>query len=318
MKRIFILFLALALAACTQGNPHMDDSEFSLTEHPWAISGMQSPKGQQELARTHFRDGDDLLVTDMIFSGSTLKMVFPSGAWREVKYTMTGSEITFSESGDPLFYGSPSLGGQDIFRCKYRYETLRNFTFQGINLDGMRTVTFYDPNLSSPDNVNTEKGEWRFNIVEMKEPTNTALYKIEGSYGLNTNTFTYFEGSPAWSSSFIHGEAFFPKETRVDLATIYGGPAWRLPTPEEAEAFLDAFTFHFAHLNNNDRDCVYGENSEGQQVIFYLPANASVTGFWLSGGKAVVISADKELRTASAVISSDTNNKQFLLFPVKK
>ena len=309
---------ALTLAGCAIVMPSMDNTEFDLTQSYWSIAGLQSPAGLQELARTHYRINEDqMLVTDVLFDGENLKMVFPSGAYRVVKYTLQDGIATFDT---PLFYGSESLGGHDILRCKYRFESIKNFAFMGMSLDGARAVTFYDPELPNPDNVNIENGEWRFDIVEMKSTTNEALYQITGSYGLSSGTRALYDDGPMCANVCIHGfEALFPRETNLDLATIYGGPDWRLPTREEAQAFLKAHTVHYAVLENKeDRECIYLENIRGAQRVFYLPTDSAETGFWLAGGEAVVLTADRDKRTATARVEAAPAGKQFLLWAVKK
>ena len=312
--RLITGLLLFVLASCGPLNPHMEYTEFSLTEHPWAISGMQAPKQMQELIRTHYdRGGDEeMLITDLIFDGTTLKMVFPSGAYRIIHYVMENGVARFDR---PLFYAS--YDGEDVLTCKYRYETIKNFSYGGINFDGMRSVTFYDPSLSNPDNVKIDRGEWRFNIVEMQAPTNEALYQIEGRYGHNVSSDPRYPDGPSWSWGFLRDGELFPRETSLDLATIYGGPQWRLPTWDEAVALLSSHSVNYARFADTGRVCAYIENADKQQAAFDVKDGSSEVGFWLAGGAAVIFTVDRDAHTASALITEDTSGKELLIWPVK-
>ncbi len=100
-------------AACSGLNPFGLDiryEDFDLEGQIWAVSGFKGPYGQQEIGRMHYKDADEnLLAAEFSFKDGKATVVFPSGAYRTVGYTLDTKARTIS-------FDKPSgRKGTDVF-----------------------------------------------------------------------------------------------------------------------------------------------------------------------------------------------------------
>lgn len=328
-KLIYIFFLFLLLAGCTDdltslygGAKPIKVDDNQLQSSYWTVCGMVAPQDYQELNRFTYRPDDDkYLVSEVSFEGDKMRIIFPSGGYRDLTYTLSEDKLSISFDA-PLIYGYHDA--PNVISCKVSSEkinlgdVLSYLGFGKIKMEDSHFLTFYEAdNLS---NVNMDKGEWRLNLIQ-GEPAQkrTPLHRLDCEYGTSVSPIKVIEGEPAWAYYFAANGATFPKITGYDLATVHYGPGWRLPTRAEAEKLLssstsgkmnliiDGVTYHGVGLNFEE---------SGKFLFLEVGDEPGESGFWLSDGSAVVYSYDEHNHTEIG-ISDETDGKNFRVRPVR-
>lgn len=307
MKKVFVLLMATAaMTAC--GIQYDLDADFPLEGEYWAVTGLRAPKGYQELNRLHFDtlpdvEDEGLLTSCLDFSGGKLTFTFPSGAYRTLHYTLDKNTKTISFDG-VFIYGS--YGSPDITSCKYKMSTLEDAKY----------VEFYDA--KDPANVKIDQGEWSLTCGAMLEWLNEPLVEIEGMYGTTyIGNNIDFEDGPRWGYPVADGKAF-SYNSKYDLGTIYWGPAWKLPSREDA-TFLKDNTTPVRVTNHAGEECIGFMNPDTRNaLIFNAPEAGTRYGFWLEGGEAFVFSHDGKTVSVEFLQASDASALQLQVVPVKK
>ena len=330
MKRI-VLLLALAVVALScetlmGGGSEKVDPEILQREH-WSVCGMKAPREYQELNRFSYDynpadEEDGYVGAEADFKDGKMTIVFPSGAFRVLKYTLSsdGKSVTFDK---PLHYGH--YGAKDITACKVAEDKMNLgdifalMGYRGIKTEDSHFICFYEG--SSLSGVDMSKGEWRLNFVSghLKDEL-VPLHEIDCEYGTTLTPVKLFDDCAAWSHDFVDTLAVFPKTMDYDLAKVYYGPAWRLPTRAEAQRLLDDCTMGKMNMkfNGETTSGVYftSKTDEKRNVYFQSLPTAGECGFWLSDGSAFIFGYDSKNK-AFASISDDTEGKSFRVLPVK-
>ena len=154
-----------------------------------------------------------------------MRLVFPSGAYRTMKYTLDKDSGTISFEDGVFIYGSYS--SPNITSCKYVARYLMGAPF----------VTFYDA--EDPNKIDIEKGEWSITITAMTSALITPLLEIDCEYGTTSNHSNIgIEIGPEWSTRIGLGVEEYAFTIKYDLASIYWGPDWHLPYTTDAEVLL--------------------------------------------------------------------------------
>ena len=300
MKKVFA-FAALLFAALACNVSPDTTADFPI-EGRWSFTGCKGPKGYQEAHRLSYDPNPDddvpsMISAEFVFRGGKLQMVFPSGAYRTISYSVNKDARTISFDG-PFMYGD--YGSTDITSCKY---TLFEY-------EGMQFITLYDA--ADPNHADISKGEWSVSMMHVDQSWVDPLYLIDCKYGTTASYSDLgIEGGPSWASSLLADGKTVQFSSQVDLCTIYGGPQWRLPTPEEAQNLLDHTVAEYVLLNGKDAVTL------SKKVFIYTPETDIEYGFWLSDGQALVVSRTAD-RKASARITKPVSNLSFSLKPVRK
>lgn len=319
MKRIAVFFVATVMAlACNVLNPSdmvLRTEDFDLEGQYWAVSGIQAPYGQQEIVRMHYKGPDGYLVpAEFQFSGGKVTVVFPSGAYRTIGYTLDTKARTISFDA-PLSYGCEvTYNGEH-----YVGENIRigKYEMMKIGRDGL-IFSFFDPSADSYSDVSLENQQWGLSLVNLKRPSITPLYEIAGEYGTmqqgnNFNT----SGAPFWSIQCIYTNAVFPWIDGEDLSSVHYGPEWRNPTEAEAKWLLDNCVLCGLATTIAPYDpfgFVFGNK------VLYMPIpplSGEQVGFWLSNGKVLVYNFTNAGAPEANIITPEPDAKYFLR-PVRR
>ena len=327
MKKVLSIILAVAvLAAC--GDPlsmltGSTNANFELGEELWAVSGFTAPYGQQEIHRLHYDSPDDGLVpAEVSFKGGKLTLVFPSGAYRTVGYTLDrqAKTITFDA---PITYGctvrtnGQEYVGKDITFAKYDMMTI-SMAFPGTQFKGEgKFFSIYDPSASSFSDVDIEKQQWRIAMVNMTQHNIKPLYEIAGEHGtMDRGSNLGVDGASKWAGECVYENALFPYIDGVDLCTVHYGADWHTPTEAEAQWLLDNCDLRKTMIQSTGNYGMYfiaKETSRGLQ--FPIGEVNEELGFWLSNGKAMVFKLtgpQSASDTQAQIISPEKDAKYFL------
>ena len=325
-KAIWAVLSALLLTACNMspldfltGNLEAD---FDETEELWAVSGITAPYGQQEIHRLHY-DGDDGLVpAEATFKDGKMTLVFPSGAYRTIGYTLDrkSKTVTFDEPltyGCTVKYNGEQYVGQDIKRAKFDMMTL-SMAVPGTNFKGDgKFMSFYDPSAASFAAVDIDKQQWRIAMVNMTQHDIIPLYEIKGEYGtMDQGTDLGAEGAPKWARECVYENALFPYVEGVDLCKVHFGPQWCTPTEADAQWLLDNCNLLKALQKDSGKYYMYFVNKATDRSLgFPIGEVNEEMGFWLSNGKALVYKATdphNDTSTEARIITPEIGAKYFL------
>lgn len=250
-------------------------------------------------------------------------MVFPSGAYRTVGYTLDTKARTISFD-KPITYGCEvhfngnTYVGEDIKLGKIEMMTV-TANMPGMQVEGKGLMfSFYDPSAASYSGLDLDKQQWGIAMVNMEKSSLTPLYEIEGEYGTMDSGRKPFDTGVAWANHFVYDDALFPWVDGADLSTVHYGLQWCNPSEAQAQWLLD----------NCDLVCVNNRTSMAfmhkteHTFISLLPPSAlgEESGFWLSGGKALVykyLDPKDDSKTEARIITPEPGAK-YHLFPVKK
>ncbi len=330
MKRTASFLLAAVIAASCINPLGMisgsTNADFDIEKELWAVSGFTAPYGQQEIQRMHYRGDDELVPAEVTFKNGKMTLVFPSGAYRTIGYTLDRKAKTISFDA-PVTYGcTVRTGGQeyvgsDVTFAKYEMMTLSmNLPGNSFNGEG-KFFSIYDPSASSYSDVDINRQQWRFNLVNMQKLSLEPLYEIKGEYGtMSQGVNLGVEGAPKWSSDCIYGDATFPWVPGIDLCTVHYGPQWRLPTEADAKWLLENCNLLRVHDKDYDQDRMYFVHSNNKSISFPCADVNQELGFWLSAGKALVYKATdprNDTSTEARIITPGQGTSLFLR-PVKR
>ena len=330
MKRVILFcLLVMGLCSCEEmltggGSPVGLDR---LEKEHWSVCGMKAPRDYQELNRFSYdyepeNDGSGYVGAEADFKDGKMTIVFPSGAYRVLNYTISEDRksVTFDK---PLHYGYD--GAKDVTSCKIAEDKMNIgdifalMGYRGIKTEDSHFICFYEG--SSLNGVDMNKGEWRLNFVSGHLIDEiTPLHEIDCEYGTTITPVKLFDDCAAWSHDFVDTLAVFPKTMDYDLAKVYYGPAWRLPTRAEAQRLLDDCTMGKMNMkfNGETTSGVYFSTQDENPKHLYMQSlpTAGECGFWLSDGSAFIFGYDDKNK-AFASISDDTEGKSFRVLPVK-
>ena len=324
MKKLSaIIITAIIAAACNPFGFNIKYEDFDLEGQFWAVSGMQAPYGQQEIGRMHYvNENDELIPAEFYFSGGKARVVFPTGAYRTVGYSMDtkARTITFDAPityGCEVNYNGNKYVGEDIVKGKYDMMTM-TVTAPGMKVEGKGLLfSFYDPSASTFTAVDIEKQQWSISMVNMVELSLEPLYEISGEYGTKSQGSNLgAEDAAKWSSECVYNDALFPWVEGLDLCQIHWGPAWRTPTEAEAQWLLDNCTVLKAKQKGTDNYYMYFMyEATGRSISFPVGDINEEMGFWLSNGKALVYKATDphyDTATEARIITPEPGAKYFL------
>lgn len=331
MKRVLLFCMVLAgLSSCEGLLTGEGESAVNLdrleTEH-WSVCGMKAPRDYQELNRFSYDydpadENAGYVGAEADFKDGKMTLVFPSGAYKVLEYTLSEDRrsITFNA---PLHHGYD--GAKDVTSCKIAEDKMNIgdifalMGYQGIKTEDSYFISFYEG--SSLNTVDMGKGEWRLNFVSghLNEEI-TPLHEIDCEYGTAISPVRLFDDAPAWSHDFVDALALFPWISEYDLARVYYGPAWRLPTRAEAQRLLSDCTMRrmnmiFEGVQTSGVSFSTKEEPPRNLYMESLPT-AGECGFWLSDGSAFIFGYD-ESNKPFAYITEDTEGKSFRVLPVR-
>ena len=336
MKRIlWLLALAVVALSCETlmgGGSEKVDPEILQREH-WSVCGMKAPREYQELNRFSYDynpadEEDGYVGAEADFKDGKMTIVFPSGAFRVLKYTLSsdGKSVTFDK---PLHYGH--YGAKDITACKVAEDKMNIgdifalMGYRGVKTEDSHFICFYEG--SSLSGVDMSKGEWRLNFVSghLKDEL-VPLHEIDCEYGTAWKPTTLFDDAPAWAMYYADSGAAMPWAADYDLARIYYGPAWRLPTRAEAQRLIDEC---IANKHNrvlredgeiiDNRTGIIFIPKEDTSRDFFMevgPNEGDERGFWLADGSAFVGKIDSGNKVSVSIVT-ETAGKSYCVLPVK-
>lgn len=327
MKRFSAIILAAAFAvACGGGgNPFGLDlkiEDFELEGHVFSVTGFKGPRGQQEIGRMHYKDADgNLTAAEFTFKDGKATVVFPSGAYRTVGYSLDTEERTISFDA-PVTYGcsvrfdGKTYAGQDIVFAKYDMMTAGTAAVKDL------MFSFFDPSAPSYSDLSLEDQQWGIAMVSREGASLTPVYEISGEYGTMDSGKKPFEEGTRWAESFVYGDALFPWVEGADLSTVHYGPLWSNPSEDLARWLLENCNLvRVTETTTGEDSMAFMHKTEHTYISLLLPpALGKEYGFWLSGGKALVYKYLDEVddtRTEARIITPEPGSKYFL-FPVKK
>ena len=320
-----VLISALMAAACSGLNPFGLDiryEDFDLEGQIWAVSGFKGPYGQQEIGRMHYKDADDnLIAAEFSFKDGKATVVFPSGAYRTVGYTLDTKARTISFD-KPITYGCEvrfngnTYLGEDIKLGKFEMMTV-SANMPGMQVEGKGLMfSFYDPSAASYSGLDLDKQQWGIAMVNMEKSSLTPLYEIEGEYGTKDSGRKPFDNGIVWANQFVYDNALFPWVDGVDLSTVHYGLKWCNPSESEAQWLLDNCDLVCV---NNRTSMAFMHKTEHTFISLLLPsALGEESGFWLSSGKALVykyLDPKDDTKTEARIITPEPGAK-YHLFPV--
>lgn len=328
MKKLFILPVVIALAACSNlfdlldtaesYDPTAADVKDILENTCWGTAGCVVPKGYQEINLFHvvLSEGEDYnesAVTDVIFRDNSVTFVFPGGGWRTTTYTYS-AEDQIMRFDKPLIYGTKNFDGKDVYECRF----VRDRIF------GVDHVAFYDVSASDWQDVDNKKGQWRLTLAPMDERQNEKLYDIDCIYGTSYVALDLeIEGGASWAYENVDSGRLFNRP-EFDLGEIYYGLDYTMPTVEQAKKLIDN-CFCITHKNSKGEEYVAVGNEEGSLRFPKPDRPGEELGFWLAGGSAVVYSYGEEkttdgdwICTFSILPASETASRTFAVRPVLK
>lgn len=323
MKKLTILlgsaFVLLSCNGVKMGlGLDLKDEDFELEGITFQQTGVKGPIAYQELNRFSYQDSDgERIVSELSFRDGKMTLVFPSGGYRTVGYTLDRNTHTIAFDA-PVIYGSTirhqgvTHVGENVTKAKYEMMTLSATMVEGKDL----MLSLYDVAAADFSSVDMEKGQWSLSVMSVNKPSLPPVYPLVGEYGTTLNPHQLVEGEdkPYWSQECIADGHLFPWVKEVDLARIHYGPAWRYPTAAEVEELLELSectgavgsdgqkTFHVVYL-------LSGEEVDGK--MFYDTLSfpyAAVSdglcsgGIWLADGRAFVYSYDYATREVKAEI----------------
>lgn len=317
MKGIAFLSLAIVSVVACSGLNSFDTElryeDFDLDGQCLIVNSIQAPKGQQEIERMLYKDvNGNMVPAEFRFKDGKVTVVFPSGAFRTVGYTLDSKARTISFAA-PITYGCEVVydgelcTGEDIQTAKY--EMMKT------GRDGF-IFSFFDPSADSYSEVSLENQQWGLSL--MKGSSITPIYEIAGEYGTREqgNNFNT-AGVPFWSIECVYSNAVFPWMDGVDLSCVHYGPEWRNPTEAEAQWLLDncvlARVIIIAPFE--PFGFLYGNSS-----LLYMPVpplSGERVGFWLSNGKALVYNSTGDSPAEASIITPEPGAKYFLR-PVRR
>ena len=306
-KAALLLPVLLSAACSITSVPGGVYTDFDVRDKVWAVSGFSAPKGYQEIIDLHYDSLPDndtlgLVCAELLFTDDSLTIVYPSGAYRSMGYSLDGKSHTAVFDG-VLVYGS--YDAEDVRSCRYSCMTFM----------GGHYLSFYMA--ADETDVHIDRCEWRISTVQTAGRRLTPLYRIDGRYGSHEKGNTLgIEDGALWSNYCIAGEALFPRTEAYDLATIYDGPAWCLPSPAQARLLLDKCKA--ARYKARGKLYVgFYYTDEGSTLLLPAPEENTEYGIWLNDGSALVYQVD-EHATVKAHITNDTSGRLYYIMPVRK
>ena len=327
-----IILAAILVAACNPlGGFNIKYEDFDLEGEFWAVSGFTGPYGQQEIGRMHYRDeNDELIPAEFLFSGGKARVVFPSGAYRTVGYTldMNARTITFDAPityGCEINYNGNKYVGEDITLGKFDMMTV-SISLPGQKVEGKGLMfSFYDPSANNFSSVDIDKQQWSISMVNMSVASLTPVYEIAGEYGTKNRGADTFGNATLWSDECVYENALFPWVDGADLSTVHWGPQWRNMSQADAQWLLDNCKYCRVWHNRDDGTkgfyFIY-TNNEGRNLGLEFPCGDvnEELGVWLSNGKALVykVTDPKNDTSAEARIITPEPGAQYFLRPVRK
>ena len=329
MKKLAFLLVLAALTACNglTSNPFGLDlkiEDFELEGHVYEVIGFKGPYGQQEIGRMHYKDaGGNITPAEFIFKDGKATVVFPSGAYRTVGYTLDTKARTISFDA-PITYGcevrfdGKTYVGEDIRLGKYDMMTAGAAGVEGKDL----MFSFFDPSAPTYSDVNLENQQWGISMVSREGASLTPVYEIEGEYGTMDSGKTPFDNGVTWTNYIVYDGALFPWVDGVDLSAIHYGPLWCNPSEAQAQWLLDNCNLvRVTNKTNGEVSMAFMHKTEHTYISLLLPpALGEEYGFWLSNGKALVykyLDPKDDTKTEARIITPGPDAKYFL-YPVKK
>lgn len=328
MKKLVLLALSALLTSACNISPldmfglNLQKEDFEWEHVIFEQSGMKAPAGYQELGRMSYRVSEDESIHARItFEDGKVTIVFPSGGYRTVGYTVDKKNRTVTFDA-PLIYATPV-----ITHAKYDMMTAAS-TAPEAGGAKLKMLSFYDPSADDFINVDIEKDQWSLSMASVSQSEVQAVYPIEGEYGTTETGHELVPGKGFWAQHCVGADKLFAWVEGVDLGRIYYGPAWRYPTREEAGALIDGSDF--LHVLYNDvelfafglKASYEGDDMKGTYDSLILPFaeendGVHAGGIWLSDGAALVYSYDSGTRQCSAQIQEAPSGAQYYVRPVR-
>lgn len=323
------MILAAALSAACTGSGSLFGldlkmEDFELEGHVFSVTGFKGPRGQQEIGRMHYKDAEgNLIAAEFTFKDGKATVVFPSGAYRTVGYTLDTEGRTISFDA-PVTYGcvvhsnGETYAGQDIMFAKYDMMTAGASGVEGKDL----MFSFFDPSADTYSDLSLEDQQWGIAMVSRKSASIEPVYEISGEYGTMDSGRKPFDEGTFWAKGFVYGDSLFPWVEGADLSSVHYGPLWCNPSEAQARWLLENCDLvRVTETTNGEEIMAFMHKIEHTYVSLLLPpALGEEYGFWLSGGKALVYKYLDEVddtRTEARIITPEPGSMYFL-FPVKK
>lgn len=119
-KAALLLPVLLSAACSITSVPGGVYTDFDVRDKVWAVSGFSAPKGYQEIIDLHYDSLPDndtlgLVCAELLFTDDSLTIVYPSGAYRSMGYSLDGKSHTAVFDG-VLVYGS--YDAEDVRSCR--------------------------------------------------------------------------------------------------------------------------------------------------------------------------------------------------------
>ena len=329
MKKFFIIPLAIALTSCsdllgsllngdTSTDPTDEKVQEILESNHWGTAGFVIPKEYQEMNDFHvvLAEGEDLnesAVTDVIFEGNSVTLVFPGGGWRTTTFTYD-EKSGLMKFDKPLIYGTRNFGGEDIYECHFLQDQIL----------GADHIAFFDASVDDWQKVDINKGEWRMTMAPMDERQNEKLYEIDCIYGTSYKPLDLgIEGGASWAYKNVDNDKLFPL-MKLNLGEIYYGLEYTMPTVGQAQKLIDN-CFCLATKSSDGEGYVILGNKNGSFEMPMPSAPGEQMGFWLVGGSAFVYSYGDRVTTDGDYLCDmailpveETVGKMFCVRPVLK